>query len=118
MNQQSDNQNASALFMQLVLTFHTAAWQQMGKMVNPMSGKAERNLELSKNSIDMLGMIEEKTKGNLSDEESKFLRQILTELRMNYVEESKKPDEKTEGNDAEEKNSEKTKDGDIDSDSE
>jgi len=95
MNTQSDNQNVSALFMQLVLTFHTAAWQQMGKMVNPMTGKAERNLELSKNSIDMLGMIENKTEGNLTDEEAKFLRQILTELRMNYVEESKKPAEET-----------------------
>jgi len=81
----------SLLFTQLVMSFHAAAWQQMGKVTNPMTGKLERNLELAKNSIDILGMLEEKTKGNLAEPETKFLQQILAQLRMNYVEESNKP---------------------------
>lgn len=78
------------LFAQLVLSFQAAAWQQIGKVVSPLTGKIERNLEMAKSSIDILGMLENKTKGNLNEHESKFLRQILAELRMNYVEELKK----------------------------
>jgi len=81
----------SLLFTQLIMSFHAAAWQQMGKITDPFTGKIERNLELAKNSIDILGMLEEKTKGNLIEHETKFLQQILTQLRMNYVEESSKP---------------------------
>ena len=78
------------LFAQLVLSFQAAAWQQIGKVVSPLTGKIERNLEMAKSSIDILGMLENKTKGNLNEHELKFLRQILTELRINYVEELKK----------------------------
>jgi len=81
----------SLLFTQLVMSFHAAAWQQMGKVTDPLTGKLERNLELAKNSIDILGMLGEKTKGNLAEHEAKFLQQVLTQLRMNYVEESNKP---------------------------
>ena len=81
----------SLLFTQLIMSFHAAAWQQMGKVTNPLTGKIERNLELAKNSIDILGMLEDKTKGNLTEHETKFLQQVLTQLRMNYVEESGKP---------------------------
>ncbi|OQX91565.1 MAG: hypothetical protein B6D58_07425 [candidate division Zixibacteria bacterium 4484_95] len=78
------------LFAQLLLSFQASAWQQMGKVVSPLTGKIERNLEMAKSSIDILGMLENKTKGNLTEHEEKFLRQVLTELRMNYVEELKK----------------------------
>lgn len=78
------------LFAQLVLSFQAAAWQQIGKVVSPLTGKIERNLEMAKSSIDILGMLENKTKGNLNEHESKFLGQVLTELRLNYVEELKK----------------------------
>ena len=91
-----DQDNVSALFVQLVLSFQAAAWQQMGKITNPLTGKIERSLEMAKNSIDILGMIEEKTRGNLTEDETKFLRHILTELRMNYVEEMKKPEPEKE----------------------
>jgi hypothetical protein len=63
----------------------------MGKVVNPLSGKVERNLEMARHSIDMLAMIQDKTKGNLSESESGFISHVLTELRMNYVEEVNKP---------------------------
>lgn len=87
----------SLLFTQLVMSFQAAAWQQMGKTVSPFSGKVERNLELAKNSIDILGMLENKTKGNLSDAEHDFLKNVLTQLRMNYVEEINKPRTESSG---------------------
>lgn len=96
MSGEPSQDNLSTLFTQLILSFHAAAWQQMGKTANPFSGKVERNLEMAKNSIDILGMIEHKTKSNLTEHEEKLLKHILTELRMNYVEELKKPDTETE----------------------
>ncbi|MCD6163808.1 MAG: DUF1844 domain-containing protein [candidate division Zixibacteria bacterium] len=105
----TEQENVSPQFAQLVLSFHGAAWQQMGKIANQMTGKVERNLEMAKYSIDILGMIEEKTKGNLTDQEAKILQQVLTELRMNYVEEIKTPDsdEKKQDEDTANKDSEK-----------
>lgn len=81
---------------QLVLSLQVAAMQQMGKIMNPVSGKIERNLEHAKASIDMIGMLADKTKGNLSDEEDKFINNILHELRLNYIDESAKPEPKPE----------------------
>ena len=88
---------AEALFTQLVLSFQAATWQQMGKVQSIMTGKIERNLVMAKHSIDMLAMLEEKTKGNLTEDESKYLKHVLYELRMNYLDEVKKgPDKKEE----------------------
>ncbi|MCP4703812.1 MAG: DUF1844 domain-containing protein [candidate division Zixibacteria bacterium] len=97
---------------QLVLSLQMAAMQNMGKIMSPVTGKIERNLEQARISIDMLGMVSEKTKGNLNDEEDKFLTNILHELRLNYTDEASKPDPQPE---------EESKDGEeskIDSESE
>ncbi len=106
-NSSSEEQN-QALFAQLIMMLYGAAMQQMGKVVNPLTNKAEKNLDLAKLSVDMLSMVEEKTKGNLSDEEARFLSDSLFQLRMNYVDEVKKTAE--EGKEApreEEKKEEK-----------
>ncbi len=100
--QEKNNSDAggmdAALFTQLVLSFQAAAWQQMGKVKSIVSGKLERNLEMAKHSIDMLGMLKEKTSGNLTEDESIYLDHVLYELRMNYLDEVKKgPDKKEEG---------------------
>jgi hypothetical protein len=85
------------LFTQLVLSFQAAAWQQLGKVPSMVSGKIERDLEMAKHSIDMLGMLEVKTKGNLTENENKYIQHVLYELRLNYLEELKKgPDAKEE----------------------
>ncbi len=81
-------------FIQLVLMFQTAAIQQMGKIGNPITKKVERDLSQAKFSIDMLEMIQQKTAGNLSQNEKKFLDHVLFELRMNYVDEVNKEKEK------------------------
>ena len=89
-----DQQN-ELLFMQLVMMFQGMALQNLGKVMNPVTNQIERNLEQAKNMIDILGMLDEKTKGNLNDNEQKLMEHVLFELRMNYVDELKK-DQTTE----------------------
>ena len=86
-------------FIQLVLMFQTAAMHQMGKIQNPITKKTERDLNQAKFSIDMLEMVQQKTEGNLSENEKKFLDHVLFELRMNYVDEvnKDKKEKKEEG---------------------
>jgi hypothetical protein len=88
--------NASPLFLQLVLSLQSAAWYQMGKIVSPLSGKIERDLDQARVSIDLLVMLQEKTKGNLLEEESRILESIVYNLQMNYVDELNK--DKPSGN--------------------
>ena len=78
------------LFVSLVIGLVQAAYVQLGKVKNEMTGKVERNLDAARITIDTLAALELKTKGNLDDEETGLLRRALTELRMNYVDETKK----------------------------
>jgi hypothetical protein len=95
-----EKQKNEIMFTQLVLMFHTAAMQQLGKLKNPLAGTLERNLEAAQTSIDLLEMLKEKTQGHLSANESRLLLQVLQELKLNYVDEAAKPEppaeEKTE----------------------
>ncbi|HOP07282.1 MAG TPA: DUF1844 domain-containing protein [candidate division Zixibacteria bacterium] len=79
-------------FMQMVISLQAGAMQQLGKVANPFTGKVERNLPMAQATIDLLGMLEKKTSGNLTDTENKLLQHALYELRMNFVDESKKSD--------------------------
>jgi uncharacterized protein YjaG (DUF416 family) len=91
----SVDKNAS-LFFSLIMTFQAAAMQQMGKIKNPISDKIERDLQQAQLSIDIIGMLEEKTQGNLSEDETKFLKGVLQELKLNYVDEMTKEPQSTE----------------------
>lgn len=75
-----------ALFSQLVIMLATSAIQQMGKLVNPVTKKAEVNLEAAQATIDLLDMIEAKTKGNLDKEEQRLLTETLMSVKINFVE--------------------------------
>ncbi len=77
--------NKEFLFMQLVMQNQQIALMSMGKLENPVTEKMEKNLEYAKIAIDTLDMLLEKTKGNLSDYEDKFLNETLKELKLNYV---------------------------------
>ncbi len=85
-----DLQKVDPHFMQIVLSLQAAAMQYMGKVLNPMTSKIERDLMMAQNSIDMLTMLEKKTKNNLSEDEAKMIEHVLYELRLNFVDESKK----------------------------
>ncbi len=88
------NRKQEIMFNQLVLLFHMTAMQQMGKLKDPLTDAVERNLDAARNSIEMLEMLREKTKGNLSGEESRLLVQVIQELKLNYVDEAGKPEAK------------------------
>jgi hypothetical protein len=72
-------------FAMHVSTLATQALMFLGQMPNPLTGKAEVHLEEAKHFIDTLQMLQEKTKGNLSPNESQMLEQVLHELRLAYV---------------------------------
>ena len=78
---------ANQHFVGLLLSLHSSAWIHLGKVSNPATGKAERNLEAARDMIDLLGVLEEKTRGNRVEDEEKLILQLLNELRMNYVDE-------------------------------
>jgi len=77
------------LFGSLLYLFHTTGMQGLGKRMNPVSNKIEKNKVQAQESIDMLEMLKEKSKGNISPELSRLLDQFLTDLRLNYVDEIK-----------------------------
>ena len=91
--------DSKQLFVGLLLGLHSTAWMQLGKVVHPGSGKVERDLEGAKATIDLLGVLETKTRGNLAHEEERLLTQLLLELRMNYVEELKQGQKAPGGDD-------------------
>ena len=69
----AEQEKINEYFLSLVFSLSAAAMQQMGKILNPITNKTEKNLEQAKVSIDIIEMLVEKTKGNLSAEENKFL---------------------------------------------
>ena len=85
-----DKGREAALFLQLLLGLQQAAMVAMGKLMNPVTGKIERNLEAARNTIDTLSAIANRTQGNLESDEQRVLTQVLTDLRMNYLDEVKK----------------------------
>jgi|GEM_PF-1545306 len=70
----------------LIVSHEAAAMQFMGKIANP-TGKIERDLKMARFAIDTLEALQEKTKGNLSNDEKNLLDHTLYQLRMNYVDE-------------------------------
>jgi hypothetical protein len=84
------DQEMNELFIGLILGIQTSVMVHLGKMQNPATSKIERNLEAARESIDLLLVIEEKTRGNLSEDEDKLLKSVLRELRLNFIEETKK----------------------------
>jgi hypothetical protein len=83
-------------FISLVSMFASSAYSSMGKIANPATGKIERDLETARGFIDILVMLKAKTRGNLSQEEEKFITSTVSDLQMNFVKEKEKPEPKPE----------------------
>jgi hypothetical protein len=81
-------------FSFFITTLSLQATIDLGAVPNPVSNKKEENLVQAKFLIDTLGMLKEKTKGNLDQEETNLLENVLYELRVQYIEKTKKGDEK------------------------
>jgi hypothetical protein len=77
-------------FSTFVISLSTQALMNLGEIANPMSGKVETDVTVAKQMIDILGMLKDKTKGNLSAHEDRLIQEILYDLRMRYVEAVKK----------------------------
>lgn len=78
-----------AKFTMLVSSLATQALVCLGEIENPVSAKKETDLDGAKFSIDLLQMLADKTRGNLSDLEKRYLEGVLYDLRMRFVEASK-----------------------------
>ena len=74
-----------ANFTLLVISLTTQVRIFLGDIENPTTGQKQVDLELAKHNIDLLGMLEEKTQGNLSEQEKNLLDSVLYELRMRFV---------------------------------
>lgn len=74
-------------FATFIFSLHSSVLMQLGLVSDPGTGQQTKNLPAAKQTIDILGLLEEKTRGNLAEEEENMLKSILYDLRMIYVRE-------------------------------
>jgi Domain of unknown function (DUF1844) len=86
---ESESQLPEINFSTFIFSLNSSALVHLGLVEDPASGQKTKNLSVAKQTIDILGMLEEKSRGNLTDDEEKLLKNILHDLRMMYVRESK-----------------------------
>jgi len=77
-------------FSTFIFSLSSSAILHLGLMENPYTKTIEKNLPLAKQTIDIISLLKDKTKGNLSDEEENLITHLLTDLRFKYVNEAKK----------------------------
>ena len=73
-------------FSTFVIGLSTQALMNLGEIANPLTGKVEMDVQVAKQMIDILGMLKDKTRGNLNASENQLTEDILFDLRMKYVE--------------------------------
>jgi hypothetical protein len=79
-------------FIGFIALLANSAMQQLGKLVSPLTGKVERNLEGARATIGMIKMLQVKTKDNLSAEEQQAIDSSLSTLQLNYADEATRKD--------------------------
>jgi hypothetical protein len=77
-------------FSTFIISLSTQALMHLGEIANPLTGKVEPDGPVAKQMIDIIGMLREKTRGNLNSGEDRLIEDILFDLRMKYVEAVKK----------------------------
>lgn len=75
-------------FSSFIISLSSSAFMHLGDIPNPATGKEEKDLALAKQTIDLLGMIREKTRNNLTRDEENLFDHLLTDLRLRYVKET------------------------------
>lgn len=78
-----------ANFASLIFSLSSTALFHLGDIADPQTGEKKTDLPLAKHTIDTIAMLQEKTTGNLTDEERKFTESILADLRWRYVKANK-----------------------------
>ena len=85
--QKSAGENLSEIsFSTLIISLSTQSLMHLGEIPNPSSGKVESDMPVAKQMIDIIGLLRDKTRGNLDQGEEKLVEDILYDLRMRYVE--------------------------------
>ena len=77
-------------FATFVVSLSHSALLHLGQAPHPDTNAVEQNIPLARQTIDLLGVLEEKTKGNLTGDEERLLTQVLFDLRMRFIEVTKK----------------------------
>ena len=77
-------------FSSFILSISSSVLFHFGDIADPVSGRKERNLPMAKQTIDILAILKDKTKGNLTKDEEQLLDHLLHDLRLKYVQECKK----------------------------
>jgi hypothetical protein len=77
-------------FSTFIISLSTQALMHLGEIADPLSGKVIKDNSVAKQTIDIIGMLKDKTKGNLNPGEERLTEDILFDLRMRYVEAVKK----------------------------
>jgi hypothetical protein len=77
-------------FSTFIISLSTQALMHLGEIADPLSGKVNKEIAVAKQMIDIIGMLKDKTKGNLNAGEERLTEEILFDLRMKYVEAVKK----------------------------
>jgi len=72
-------------FNSFIFSLSTSVLIQLGEIEDPFTQKSAKNLPLAKQTIDLIGMLKEKTKGNLTPQEERLIENVLYDLRMRYV---------------------------------
>jgi hypothetical protein len=72
-------------FATLLLSLASSVVYHLGEVPHPETGRAEKNLPLARQTIDLLGILQQKTRGNLSEDEAGLLESLLYDLRIKYV---------------------------------
>lgn len=88
-NTQADFVMPDINFSTFILSLNSSALVHLGIQTDPTTGSTSENLPLAKQTIDILAMLEAKTRGNLDEDEKKLLTHVLYELRMLYVKQQK-----------------------------
>ncbi len=84
-------QQQQMLFMMLVQQHQNICMMGLGKLKNPVTDKIERDMSAARYAIDTLAMLQDYTKGNLTNEMAEYLGHVLGTLRLNYVDEVNNP---------------------------
>jgi hypothetical protein len=72
-------------FTDFIVSLSSSVAVHLGLVADPSTGQTSRNLALAKQTIDLLGLLQEKTRGNLTEEEEKLFQSVLFDLRLQYV---------------------------------
>ena len=86
----SDEALGEINFSTFVISLSTQALMHLGEIPDPISGKVESEISVAKQMIDIIGLLRQKTQGNLDPGEEKLIEDVLFDLRMKYVEAVKK----------------------------